>query len=40
MYRAHLYHAVPIPTSKGKAAKSIYHGLTKLFTVSQEMQIY
>ena len=40
MYQAHLYHAVPIPTKNGRLTRSIYHGLTKLFTVDQEMPIY
>ena len=39
LYRAHLYHAVPVP-GNGKLTHSLYHGLTKLFAVGQETPIY
>ena len=42
LHRAHLYHAVPIPTSSASTSKPcrLYHGLNRLFTVSRELPVY
>ena len=41
LYRAHLYHATPIPVAPGKTKPSrLYHGLSRLFTITREMPIY
>merc|ERR1712096_145563 len=40
IHRAHLYHALPIPTIGGKSPCSLYHGLNKLFTLTSELTMY
>ena len=42
LYRTHLYHAVPIPSSSTSTSKPcrLYHGLNRLFTVSRELPVY
>ena len=40
MYRAHLYHAVPIPSMNQTIPCEIFHGLTQLFRLDQEMPVY
>merc|ERR1719204_2421330 len=40
MYKAHLYHAVPITTAGRAAHPSVYHGLNKLFLVDRETPKY
>ena len=41
LYRAHLYHAAPIQAESGKSRpRRLYHGLSRLFTMSRELPIY
>ena len=40
VYTAALRHAVPIPSANQRAPRSLYHGLSRLFAVTQELPIY
>ena len=42
LYRAHLYHDVPVPTAPDAPSRPcrLFHGLNRLFTVSSDMPMY
>ena len=42
LYRAHLYHAAPIPTVEANKSKPcrLYHGLSQMFKMTHELPLY